>query len=128
MKTEGINERIKFIREKLCNGSNAEFAEKVGIPRTKASSLCSREPYISDAMLMKILNAFPEVNKNWLFWGEGEFSQKRSFENITDLPRITTKPVDDGIKNIIESYNKIIADLVKTIHNQNEQINNLINK
>ena len=65
-----MKERIKEIRKNLCNGSNEEFAKKVGESQQTVSNWTTRGVGIGS--IKKILQAFKEVDRNWLFDGEGE--------------------------------------------------------
>lgn len=64
--------RINQIREYFCDGNNKLFAEKIGISTTQASNLCGGKVNIGEKSLYKILLAFPEVSKEWLFKGKGQ--------------------------------------------------------
>ena len=64
--------RINKIRDYFCDGNNKLFAEKLGISTTQASNLCGGKINIGEKSLYKVLVAFPEVSKVWLFKGEGE--------------------------------------------------------
>lgn len=69
--------RINKIREYFCDGNNKIFAEKLGISTTQASNLCGGKINIGEKSLYKVLLAFPEVSKAWLFRGEGEMLSKQ---------------------------------------------------
>ena len=64
--------RINKIRDYFCDGNNKIFAERLGISTTQASNLCGGKINIGEKSLYKVLLAFPEVSKAWLFKGDGE--------------------------------------------------------
>lgn len=64
--------RINKIRDYFCDGNNKLFAKKLGISTTQASNLCGGKINIGEKSLYKVLFAFPEVSKAWLFRGEGQ--------------------------------------------------------
>lgn len=64
--------RISQIRKLLCNGSNTEFAAKIGKSTQYASQLCSGSRGIGKKILGELLDAFPQVNRTWLLLGEGD--------------------------------------------------------
>jgi hypothetical protein len=67
---ETINDRIKYIRELFCKGSNKKFAEKLNVS-TQATSNYVRDGYnIGKDVINKIITAFPNVNSNWLLTGK----------------------------------------------------------
>ena len=67
-----LNRRISEIRKVFCGNSNEEFAAKLGISTSRASTICNSEPSIGLGVLERISAAFPEVSRNWLFFGEGD--------------------------------------------------------
>jgi transcriptional regulator with XRE-family HTH domain len=66
-------ERIKrIIDESRLN--QAEFAEKVGVSASNLSQVLNPDRYArppGDKLLKKILIAFPDINEDWLFNGQG---------------------------------------------------------
>ena len=63
--------RIAEIRQKFCNGNNAEFAQKLGFSKQYTSGLCTAGERITEKTLEKVLNAFPDVSRTWLYFGDG---------------------------------------------------------
>ena len=60
--------------------SNSQFADKAGIPRPTLSQLLhGRNKSISDQLLRKLDETFPELNLMWLLFGRGEM---RELSNI----------------------------------------------
>lgn len=66
--------RISQIRDTLCHGSNVEFAQRLNSSTNYTSSLCNGQKPIGEKILNKILSVFPEVDKVWLFFGDGSMT------------------------------------------------------
>lgn len=73
-----INNRIKTIRDKFCDGDNTKFAEMLGTSVQYASNICNEGKKVGSKVLDKILNIFPEVNAIWLKMGEGGMLKNES--------------------------------------------------
>lgn len=82
------SDRIKLIREKFCNNSNVEFANKVGVKPTQSSNWTNDKYNVGEIVLKKILYAFPNINPTWLLTGEGEMlnnqENKQKKDTLTD--------------------------------------------
>ena len=83
------NEKMRMIREKLCDGNNIVFAEKMGVSPEYASNIC-RFKTVGGRVLNRVAQAFPEVNKSWLFYGEGEMLVNQVTEEVA--------PIDGNIR------------------------------
>lgn len=71
--TLDLGGRIRAIRERLCYGNNNEFAQRLGIKASQASSLCNnRKRTVSQKTFKKIMDAFPELNIEWFRYGRGK--------------------------------------------------------
>ena len=71
MKSDNYAPRIAAIRRELCHCNNREFAKRIGTSPQHASALCIGTTQAALGTLDLILNAFPELNRDWLFFGEG---------------------------------------------------------
>ena len=94
----GAVERIEKILE--IYGIKAKtLAEKIGLDRPQAiyDILHGKTKSISDSMAVKIISAFPEVNKYWLLTGEGDVLN-------TIIPADDTKKASPLAKNKIPLY------------------------
>ncbi|NQX85718.1 MAG: helix-turn-helix transcriptional regulator [Flavobacteriaceae bacterium] len=81
--------------------SASAFAEKVGVQRSSISHLLSGRNKPSLDFVMKISNAFPELNLYWLLNGKGDFLQshiqaKTLFEAA---PKSETPPAPSSLEN-----------------------------
>lgn len=66
------SKRIAKIRAFFFKGRYEEFAKKLQVSVTYASGICNSKEVITEKTLEKILNAFPDVSRQWLYLGEGE--------------------------------------------------------
>ena len=107
-----MKERIKEIRKKLCNGSNEEFAKKVGESQQTVSNWITRG--VGIGAVKKILNAFKEVDRNWLFDGKGEMLKSES-PATGDIANENSKLVQENgrLKDEIISLQKEIISMAK---------------
>lgn len=74
------------MRYKKLVSSKKEFAEHIGIDKTNLSSAFNgMEKYLTDNLFIKISEAFPQLNRNWLLTGKGNVQKAQSvstdFEN-----------------------------------------------
>ncbi|MGV8135863.1 MAG: helix-turn-helix transcriptional regulator [Mangrovibacterium sp.] len=103
-----LNDRIKRVREKFCNDSNKEFAEKLGFKPQYASNITKHGKNVGKETLNKILEIFPEVNPVWLKMGEGEMLKEDMASNLHD-------------QRINKDYEGIDAkELMTALHNFSE--------
>lgn len=105
--------RIKEIRKYFCNGNNAEFAMKLGVSKQYSSGLCTAGERILEKTLDKILDVFPEVNRSWLYFGEGEMLS-------TSTPAVTQHidlSADDTIANL-NDYISLLKEKIARLENE----------
>lgn len=75
-----IVSRLKDFREHL-NLSVTQFADLCNIPRPTMSQLLSgRNKKVSDELLRKFHQQFPQLNLMWLLFGEGDMLASGNFE------------------------------------------------
>ncbi len=78
-----INDRIIVLINLLENGVKRSFARKAGIPEGTLSSIVgARRSDLSYTTLKKIIDAYPEVNLNWLMNETGTPLLKDEEENL----------------------------------------------
>lgn len=93
---EELFERILFLIEKFENNSQSQFARKIGCPQTTLNgylNLAGQEK-IKISLLKKILAGYPEVNRNWLYFGQQPMFKDSNFaspelalENLSALEK-----------------------------------------
>ena len=128
-KTE-LSLRISKIRGVFCGDDNRKFAQELGISEQLASSICTGNKPAGDGTLNKILNAFPRVNKVWLFLGEGEM--------LRPEPTILADHIENAaignsvggdivqVKNEHPNEKTDIDRLITLLENKDRQIDRLI--
>lgn len=73
--TEG--QRVKFIVDSLCGGNQSRFAKSTGIGKSVVNKIIKESGgpegiRLTETYINRIINAFPEVNENWLRTGREE--------------------------------------------------------
>ena len=109
--------RISKIRALFCDGNNAEFADRLGFSKQYSSGLCTAGERITERTLEKILTAFPEVNRSWLYFGEGEMliaeAAPKPRRNIVEASSkdIASEAQVALLRDILQEKDKQIAEL-----------------
>lgn len=123
--------RISEIRTLFCNGNNAEFAERLGVSKQYSSGLCTAGERITERTLEKILTTFPEVNRSWLYFGEGEMliaeAAPKPRRNIAE-PSSKDSTSDAQVsllRDIIREKDEKIAELTTDIALLRQELRNL---
>lgn len=75
--------------------SVSAFADEIGVQRSSISHLLSGRNKPSLDFVMKLVNAYPEVNLYWLLKGEGSFPENTSVKPESNQIVMTEKKVDD---------------------------------
>lgn len=88
-----INSRIREIRRRYCNDSNADFAEHMG-ERPNTVNNWVRDGYsVGKTVINKIVGKFPEVDASWLLTGEGNMLKEDaayvSAPNLKYVPMVS---------------------------------------
>ena len=105
--TEHFTQRLHSIM-KYYDLSAASFADKIEVGRSSISHLLSGRNKPSLDFVLKIVNAFPEVDLYWLLNGRGDFPKKKiqdskastpppgslekDLDLFSDTPEIETRP------------------------------------
>lgn len=66
MKQSTVNDRIRALREKYCDGNNKKFAAAINLPESYVSSIINGKANAGPQTILKILETFPDVDKEWL--------------------------------------------------------------
>lgn len=96
MGEDGMRDRIRKIMQ-MEGLSNKELAEKVDVLPQNLSQALSGSRSIPSRTLTNICEAFPEIRKEWLLWGDGEMykveQQAVNTERLLDeATKVNTKP------------------------------------
>ena len=133
------SERIAKIRSFYFKNHFEDFAAKMGVSVKYASGLCNQKEVITEKTLEKILKAFPEISRKWLYFGEGEmFSSgnisnaaigNSNFENIIQGQTVEVIPPSSELNRLIETITTLTVtnqSQANTLQQQSEQIGRLI--
>lgn len=97
-------ERIRLIMEDYAKLSQQDFAARIGISAASLSGVLTGRSQPSNKHVMGIHQAFPEINVNWLLFGEGnmlagkgasEASEGENAENGLALDLSETQGAND---------------------------------
>jgi transcriptional regulator with XRE-family HTH domain len=86
------------------------FAEKIGVQRSSISHVLSGRNKPSLDFVMKVLQAYPEVELYWLLNGKGEFPKKQSSSALSSAAD-SGEDLNMG-QDTIESENNSIEKIV----------------
>ncbi len=69
-----LYQRIKAVIDHFCNGTTLRFAQKMGAKESTCRNYLhpQKSRAIKISFLDAVLTRFPEVSREWLFFGEGE--------------------------------------------------------
>ncbi len=134
------SQRIKFLVDILFDGNQAAFSKKIGAKAQTISNLISRKSKPSFGLIESILQAFPELNADWLILGKGDVGlsteidkygkskgmdiQLLSRSNVEDHPSISKDEMKDVEKLLarIRSLEREIELLKDNVESQHETI------
>ncbi len=125
-----VNRILLLLKEK--NISVSQFADLIEVQRSSMSHIISGRNKPSLDFILKIFSKFPEINVNWLLFGEGELyknnhkTEKLNFDIInTDvIPIDSIKSNSNENSEFVElSENKFDENI-----NKNNSISNNIKK
>ena len=127
------NQRLKEVQKQLSFGSQAEFAEFLGIKQGSLSDIYREKKGVgvSDSIKMKLEKEY-SININWLETGKGEMIKKEV--NIDNSHVKANNSVIGNKGDVIISFSnedisKIIElhkDLTERLKTSQEQINTLL--
>lgn len=122
-----IWQRIDKIRQFFCGGYNIEFAAKIGKDPTYTSQLCNGSKAAGKKIIEKILSTFPDVNRTWLYFGEGEMLSTSHQEKNDNKGQEKSQEsaVVDTLRDIIREKDERISELTTTIARLQVEIESL---
>lgn len=96
-------DRIKEIIKKS-GLSNADFSDRIGVQKSSLSHVLSERNKPSLDFVLKILEALPEINSDWLLFGKSSLaSQKLPSDTSVSIDEIS--PIETSIKPNLSSKN-----------------------
>lgn len=99
------------------------FADKIGVQRSSLSHLLSGRNKPSLDLIMKIYDAFPELNLYWLLKGEGVYTDKNSAPATTASPSLFSETNEMASNNIPVENSKSIAVETVELHSESATAN-----
>lgn len=129
-KSTKMSDRITKIRATLCSDSNTIFASKINKSTQYASALCRGASNPGKGMLEEILAAFPEVSRQWLYFGEGEMFTSGQYNQQSNMTVGGDNIINGSSKTTSEGMDTLIATnarLAATLQQQADQIDRLLN-
>ena len=120
---EQIQEILK--REKL---TSAQFADKIGVQRSSVSHVISGRNKPGFDFIRKILEAFTEINADWLITGSGEMYGKaiRNVELFSADPEVSEDIVTDVTNEKGEHISNKDDSREETIASDSSEIERII--
>jgi transcriptional regulator with XRE-family HTH domain len=98
-----ITERIQaIIRHQGLTAS--AFADKLGVQRSGMSHIFSGRNKPSLDLVIKIMDAFPEISVDWLLRGEGEMQNDAFKQEVTNVTNLFDEP---EVKSVQKEENPI---------------------
>ena len=135
------SERIAKIRRFYFKNKYEDFAIKLEVSVKYASGLCNKKEVITEKTLEKILKTFPEISRNWLYFGEGEMfyhsagtisntaTGNTNVGSIVQGHTIETPQPSADINRLIDAISTLTTanqSQANTLAQQSEQISKLI--
>lgn len=98
---EKIFERLLILVDKLENGSQSKFAKKIGCPQTTFNGYLNEkaENKIRFSLLQNILVVYPNISRDWLFFGEGPIFQEHD-TNADNILAARIEALENEVKRL----------------------------
>ena len=108
-----MKDRIKKIMDNN-NLSSAQFADKIGVTRSSLSHVLSGRNNASLDYVLKIIQAFPQIDSNWLLTGEGISNSKtNSITDNTDNQDASMEKLQNSFSNVNKKIAKGKKEFIK---------------
>lgn len=76
-------QRVKLIMDSLHFSSDRKFAEAIGVsPQNFYDLKSGKTQRVSQSVISKIVEAYPQLNPGWVMSGEGDMMKGPSIQNI----------------------------------------------
>lgn len=106
------SKKVAEIRRVLCDNSNNKLAAKLGTTPQIVSNLVSGRRNLGIRTAEKILAAFPQLSREWLYTGDGPMLVSEGNGNaITQVGgnvggNVTTSAMDERLLSVIEAQQR----------------------
>ena len=120
--------RFTQIRDYFCNKNNKEFAKAVGDYPSNTSAYCNGTKNANLKILHKVAKAFPQVNKAWLVFGEGDMLATEINNETSAHNAIVNNGINNGEQKqeVNESGLAEISRLISIIETKDKQMYSII--
>ena len=105
--------------------SASEFADTIGVQRSNVTHVLHERNKPGLQFIIKILEAFPEINAKWLLTGEGEMLEKDKDSSLRENLLFQNSDNKDNTDNNLPKNSEInVSENQKSFSNENELIKN----
>lgn len=118
MKTERLNEVIRYLIFKNEAASNVELANILGYTQSGFSQITTGRVNVSTPLIRKITQRFPYINGEWIMSGKGDMLIEHC---APSEPASQKREIDEDVLDLMKSQQK-------TIISQQESISKLVDK
>ncbi len=82
-----------------------EFAAKINVSPASLSSIFSGRTRPTNMYIVSIHNAFPQINVNWLLFGEGDMLNVPSAQNASEAPAANETDIETDLFTAVDAFN-----------------------
>lgn len=124
-KLERFQQAYDYLYSSGAYHSKTDLANKLGRTRENVSGAYhGRSPFFNDSFLRAFCAKFPEINQDWLLYGNGEMIEPTQVAE--QLPAYQAVPAwADSLIQLVVSQTKTIEDLRREVATLHQEINNL---
>lgn len=127
--SQRFTQAVKYLMENRVIKNQAELTQILSLSKGYVSQLVNGQREPSSEVVCNLANAFPVINKDWLFAGTG--SMLKNSEDQPENPAVE-KPEDramiDRLFFLIESQKKDIETLIQLVKEKDEKIDELLDE
>jgi len=129
-----MNERLKifvnFLIVNLTVRSQADFASKIGVARSQFSEILNGKRKITEKLVNRIHDLYPNLNREWLINGDGEMlngviQNNENGDNIHGNS-VTVNKAEGDYLEIIKNLTSQLSRSQEQISKSQEQMDRLI--
>jgi len=127
-KIERFQQAYDYLYSSGAYHSKTDLANKLGRTRENVSGAYhGRSPFFNDSFLRAFCEKFPEINQEWLIYGNGEMIGNEQAAEPTEEYQAIPKWADSLIQ-LVASQTQTIEELRRELATIKDEIQNLKNK
>ena len=107
---ESINQRILILIKDYATGNQTRFAEATGIKLTTLNGIIKGVAKPSYTTIGSILKAYPEINHEWLLFGEGQIL-KNGYEKMNIVKKTEIDNTELSLSDRVKALEKKVKEL-----------------